>query len=193
MRFKMQADRIYFPGSPWPEGHAIAEFAWTARVVDGEVWFDLHLKSADYYAERDFDDEDEDEDLGDWESPSVWSNYHACTLSSTFWGNPGFRVCRAEQYTPEFLNGLEVLVDPHPEAVEDWDQLAFHIYLLGHDAAARHKIRFERLQGSDLFKIVWTGAIAAAYVGQYEFKHAFSAAISSAQFPQLVGNLQSAP
>lgn len=190
----MQADRIYFQASPWPEGHAIAEFAWTARAVEGDVWFDLHLKSADYYAERDIDDEDDEAQLlSDWESPAAWNNYHACTLSSTFWGNKGFRVCRLEQYRPEFLDGLEMLVDTHPETIEDWDELAFHIYLLGHDAVAQHKIRFERIQGSRQFKIVWTEAIAAAYVGQFEFKHAFSASISSAQFPKLAGNSQSAP
>ena len=189
----MQADRIYFEGNPWPEGHPIAEFAWTAKIVDEEVWFDLHLKSADYYAERDFDDDEEPETLSDWEAPSCWNNYHACTLSSTFWGNPGFRVCSIEQYTPEFLDGREMLVDSHPEAIENWDEMAFHIYLLGHDAVARHRIRFERIQGSQQFKIAWTGAIAAAYVGQYEFKHAFSASISSAQFPALAGNAQAAP
>ena len=192
--FMMPTDRIYFQANPWPEGHPIAEFAWTAKVVDGEVWFDLHLKSADYYAERDIDYEDEEtQALSDWESPATWNNYHACTLSSTFWGNKGFRICRIEQYKPEFLDGLEMLVDTHPEAIEDWDELAFHIYLLGHDAAAKHRIRFERIQGSQQFKIVWTGSIAAAYVGQYEFKHAFSASISSAQFPLLAGNSQSAP
>ena len=190
----MQTDRIYFQANPWPEGHPITEFAWTAKAVEGDVWFDLHLKSADYYAERDIDDEDDEtQELSDWESPTVWNNYHACTLSSTFWGNKGFRICRIEQYKPEFLDGLEMLVDTHPEAIEDWDELAFHIYLLGHDAAAKHRIRFERIQGSQQFKIVWTGSIAAAYVGQYEFKHAFSASISSAQFPLLAGNSQSAP
>ena len=190
----MQTDRIYFQANPWPEGHPITEFAWTAKAVEGDVWFDLHLKSADYYAERDIDYEDEEtQALSDWESPAAWNNYHACTLSSTFWGNKGFRICRIEQYKPEFLDGLEMLVDTHPEAIEDWDELAFHIYLLGHDAAAKHRIRFERIQGSQQFKIVWTGSIAAAYVGQYEFKHAFSASISSAQFPLLAGNSQSAP
>ena len=63
-------DRIHFPGNPWPEGHALTEFAWTARVVDGVVWCDLHLRSADYYAERDIElDEGGDEDLGSsWEA-----------------------------------------------------------------------------------------------------------------------------
>ena len=32
--------RILFPGNPWPEGHALQEFAWTVRLVDGKVWFD---------------------------------------------------------------------------------------------------------------------------------------------------------
>jgi hypothetical protein len=186
-RRHVEPDRIYFKDNPWPEGHPIKEFAWSAKEVDGDVWFDMHLQSADYHAERDLDDDEDVDYPSDWAAPIVWGNYHACTLSSTSWHDGGFRVCARADYTPAFLNGLELLVDPDPEAVEDHDDFAFHVYLLGHDAVARHRIRFERIGDSMRFKILWSGLIAQAYVGDYEFKHEFSAVISAAEFPQLPG------
>ncbi|SFM71525.1 hypothetical protein [Marinobacter zhejiangensis] len=181
----MEADRIYFKDNPWPEGHPIKEFEWSAKEVDGDVWFDLHLKSADYYSERDIEDDEDVDYPSSWDAPNVWGNYHACTLSSNKWHNGGFRVCAKADYSPEFLDGLELLVDPDPDAHEDWDDFAFHIYLLGHDAAARHRIRFDRIDGTDRFRITWLGAIALAYVGDHEFKHEFSAQVSSAPLPSL--------
>ncbi len=183
----MQPDRIYFKDNPWPEGHPIKAFAWSAREVEGDVWFDFHLESADYHAERRIQDDEEVDYPSDWAAPIVWGNYHACTLSSDYWHEGGFRVCASADYTPELLDGLELIVDPDPDAIEDFDDLAFHIYLLGHDAVGQHRIRFERIGDSLRFRIVWSGLIAQAYVGDYEFKHEFSAVISSAEFPRLPG------
>ncbi len=181
----MEADRIYFKDNPWPEGHPVKEFTWSAKEVDGDVWFDMHLKSADYYTERYIEDDDDADYPSGWAAPIVWGNYHACTLSSNYWHDGGFRLCAKADYTPDFLDGLEVEVDPSPEAIEEWDDLAFHIYLLGHDAVARHRIRFERIGTTTRFKIIWSGLIAQAYVGDYDFKHEFSVIVSSAEFPEL--------
>ncbi len=35
------------------------------------------------------------------------------------------------------------------------------------------------------FNITWLGAIAMAYVGDYEFKHEFAAVVAAAEFPWL--------
>lgn len=183
----MEADRIYFKDNPWPEGHPIKEFTWSAKEVDGNVWFDMHLKSADYYSERNIEYGQDTDYPSDWEAPIVWNNYHSCTLSSNYWHNGGFKVCTKEEYTPEFLNGLEVEVDSHPKLPENLDDLAFHIYLLGHDAVAQHRIKFERIGDSMRFKIIWSGKIALAYSGDYEFKHDFYALISNAVYPELSG------
>jgi len=186
----MDVNRIYFKGNPWPEGHAVKQFAWSATVRDGYVWFDMHLESEDYSAERDIDDDDEDiEYASSWEAPGVWYNYHACTLSSNNWHEGGFKVCRLQDYSPEHIDGLEIAVDPNPESIEDWDDLAFHIYLLGHDSAAKHRIKFERIGDSLAFTIVWAGKIAQAYVGDYEYKHDFNLVLTDVVFPQLSGNL----
>lgn len=184
--------RIFFTGNPWPEGHPVKEFRWTAAVRDGQVWFDLHLRSDDYEAEREIEDpeeEDETEDgeyRGDWQSASVWTNYHRCTLSSTHWGQgDGFAVCALADYGLEKLDGLELAVDePPPDDIED---NVFHIYLLGHDAAAAHRVRFDRIPGSDRFNITWTGRIALAYTGDYEYRYEFAAHLYDVQAPSLPG------
>lgn len=183
----LEQDRIYFKDNPWPEGHPIQEFVWSAKEVNGDIWFDIHLKSADYYAERDIEYDEDKTYPSDWECPLAWGNYHACILSSSYWGDSGFKVCKKADYTPEFLDGLELMVDSKPVSIDNFDDLAFHIYLLGHDAVSNHKIRFERLNRSAQFKVIWTGLIAQAYVGDYEFKYEFWTVISSAQFPVLSG------
>lgn len=179
----MKPDRIYFKDNPWPEGHPIKEFTWSAKEIDGEIWFDFHLESDDYYAERDIEDDENTEYPSDWAAPIVWGNYHSCILSSSYWDNDGFRVCTKADYTPELLDGLELVLDPDPEALEDFEDLAFHIYLLGHDAVGKHKIRFDRIDETSRFRITWSGNIARTYVGDYEFKQDFSLVISSADFP----------
>ncbi len=180
-----QENRIWFAGNPWPEGHPIAAFEWTVEVRDGIVWMLIHLKSSDYYSERKIVDEGVDY-YSDWGSPLVWRNYHACTMSCTYWHHGGFPVCPVEQFSPEFLDGYEAVVDPLPESADtDFDDLAFHIYLLGHDAVAGHRIRFRRRANSDRFDIEWTGKIANAYVGDYDYKRDFRAQIFDVLFPSL--------
>ncbi len=177
----MPTRRIHFKNNPWPEGHPINDFAWTARVEDGQVWFDLHLVTFDYYAERSIEEEDPG-DESSWRSPSVWANYHYCTLSPTRWGEVGgFLACPLSEYSAERIDGVEFQVDEPPP--EDTEDNAFHIYLLGHDAAASHRIRFMRRAGTDRFDIHWSGRIALAYIGHYDYEHAFEACIEDVAFP----------
>jgi hypothetical protein len=49
----MERNRIYFKDNPWPEGHPIKEFVWSARIEGSDVWFDMHLETENYYSERD--------------------------------------------------------------------------------------------------------------------------------------------
>jgi hypothetical protein len=177
--------RLLFPGNPWPEGHSIEEFAWTARLVDGEVRFDLHLRSANYDNEREIDDDGAEYD-SDWEAPIVWNNYHRCTLSSTSWGDSGgFRVSPAGDYAPAWLDGRAFTVDPAEGEIDDPDEHTFHIYLLGHDSVANHRIAFRRIGASDLFDIEWTGEIALTYSGDYALSRRFEARIHGVLFPHL--------
>lgn len=187
----MEKNRIYFENNPWPEGHPIKAFEWEAKVKDGDVWFDFHLESDDYYSERDIEDDEDVEYESDWAAPIVWGNYHSCTLSTNYWHEGGFKVCKASEYTPDFLDGYEVQIDMHPENIEERDDLAFHIYLLGHDAAACHKIKFIRNKENGKFSINWNGRIAQAYIGDYEFRHNFKAKINELNMPQIENSITS--
>lgn len=184
-------DRIHFPGNPWPEGHAMTEFAWTVRVLDGVAWCDLHLRSADYYAERDIENEEDDETIEeertDWQSPIVWGNYHRCTLSSTYWDNDrGFPLCASGDFTPDWLDGRTFEIDTIAGGTltgVELDDLAFHVYLLGHDSVANHRIAFQRVGDSDRFDITWTGDIALTYAGDDDLAHRFEPRIRAVPFP----------
>lgn len=182
---EMKSNRIYFEGNPWPEGHPIKKFEWKARVKDGEVWFDVHLESANYYSERDIDDDEDIEYESDWQAPIAWENYHSCILSTNYWHEGGFKVCDVSDYSPESLDGLELEIDMHPDQIDDIEDLALHVYLLGHDAVACHKVKFIREGSSDRFTLCWAGRIARVYVGDYEYKHPFNFTIENQEFPKL--------
>lgn len=179
-------NRIWFEGNPWPEGHPIKEFQWSAEIRDGLVWFHLHLVTADYYSERNVDDSEPTENDSDWKAPIVWGNFHWCTISSTEWHNGGFPVCPVGEFSLDSLDGYVATIDPLPIDTSgdwDWDRLAFHTYLLGHDSVAGHKIRFERKSGTDNFDILWEGRIALSYSGDYEYRYEFRAQIFSVPGP----------
>ena len=85
--------RIFFPRSPWPNGHRIERFVWSGRLDDLGLWFDLHLETASY---REDGEGDESRSQNDWTSPSVWCNYHRCTISSVKWASErGVQVASA--------------------------------------------------------------------------------------------------
>jgi hypothetical protein len=174
--------RIFFAGNPWPEGHAISEFEWTAHAVEGRVRCAFHLKSANYYAERRVKN---DEDA-DWLAASVWDNYHACTLSSTQWHEGSFDACALGDYTADKLDGLTLQVDKvNGDVDEDRDGYVFHIYLLGHDAVANHLIEFKRIAGTDCFNIDWSGNVALAYAGRLKPEYKFRAQILNVKMPKV--------
>lgn len=105
-------------------------------------------------------------------------------MSTSEWHKGGFHVCSQKEFSEANLNGLELEIDSEPGSIKDWNDLAFHIYLLGHDAVAKHKIKFIRAADS-LFEIHWSGKIAQAYVGDYDFKHEFNTVLKDVQFPKL--------
>lgn len=180
----MSKSRIYFKDNPWPEGHPIRNFELKAKVVDGYVWFDIDLETENYYSERDIEDDENVEYPSDWDAPIVWGNFHRCSISTS--ESEGFKVCRESEYNADFIDGFEIAVDSNIDFDEhEWSDFTFHIYLLGHDAVTKHKFSFERIQDSELYRIKWSGKIALAYVGEYEFKHEFSADICGVPFPKI--------
>lgn len=183
----MQADRIYFKDNPWPQGHAIKQFTWSAKELAGDIWFEFYLKTVGYNADHNVDDVKDYEHPSDWVTPGTWRNYGWAKITP----NSGFRVCSKAQYNIDFVDGLALEVDPNPEDFEDFSDYAFGIYLLGHDTVAKHHIKFERIGQSTQFKILWTGAIALTYDclfdKHFNFDHSFFALISGAEFPAVSG------
>lgn len=178
-------NRIFFKGNPYPKGHRIEEFIWSARLKKEEgLIFDFHLKTEDYYAEDTSSSDDEKEDISDWKSKIVWGNYHKCTMSSTYWSGNGIVVGSKERKIDfSKLLGKTLVADPLPQANDtDNEDLAFSIYLLGHDDCANHKITFCKQYDKSTFDINWNGNIALSYAGDYEFKYTFEATIKKTKF-----------
>lgn len=182
----MNDDRIWFPGNPWPGGHRIRTFAW-GGLLDPEAGlrFAFELTSEDYDAEDppglDGDDDGDDEPEADFGTRAVWLNYHRCRIDPS----AGFVVG-----TPDEPLDFDALAD-HTFAVDhlddvagfdDPDDLAFHIYLLGHDSVADHRIRFTAGHRPLAFALEWDGRIALTYVGEEEFAHRFRARVGQAVF-----------
>lgn len=178
-----EGDRIWFPGNPWPEGHRIVEFAWGGRLDPGVgVRFTFELVSADYDEDDPPGAEDgDDEPESDFEAKIAWCNFHRCSVSSA----GGFVVG-----TPDEPLDFATLADrtfrvDRPEdlaGLDDDDDLAFHIYLLGHDSVADHRIRFPVVHAPFEFELEWDGRIALTYVGDVELRHGFHVRVRAAAF-----------
>lgn len=183
---------IKFIDSAYPKTHLLEEFTWSGRLDDfGRLWFDLHLKSQDYYlseGEDYIDDEDDDDSentsINQWQSAIVWDNYHQCTISSAYWSNDrGILLTEGEErFNFDSVNNKQFLLDTLPLSDDKLESdLAFEIYLHGHDLCANHNLVFTKLDNG-LFDIKWNGMVALAYSGFYEFIHEFNAHIPDAIF-----------
>jgi hypothetical protein len=173
-----QINRIFFKDNPFPNGHRIKKFVWSGELdPDKGLIFHFHLETEDYDEED--EEEFEEEDMPDWLSKTVWNNYHKCRLSS---GN-GIRIAAPGQLCDfSQWDTLTLTADPVPLA-DDWDpdDLAFDIYLLGHDSCADHRIQIKRLKENE-FRIHWSGKIALTYKGEYEFRYEFEANLDQVGF-----------
>jgi len=181
---KNEMNRIYFKGNPYPKGHKIKEFIWDGRLKKNKgLIFDFHLVT-DYYYEEDDPEDEEEEDKASWVSKIVWSNYHQCTMSSTYWDGNGILIgSKNNKFEFQTLLGHKLIVDSiHNGQDYDHEELAFNIYLLGHDDCANHKISFTKQHDKSTFDIEWEGKIALSYSGDYEFKHSFKSKINNAKF-----------
>jgi hypothetical protein len=181
----MATGRIWFADSPWPHGHALETLVWDGRLEpDSGLWFDLHLRSMKY-AEKPPAWEDDAADGSAWRSPSVWRNYHRCTLSSTKWHRGGF-LAGAPRAPLDLARLAETtfVVDglPPPPGWDLEDDARFHIYLLGHDSAADHRIRFVPEAAGVSFALAWHGRIALTYAGDSEFLHGFRVEAAGSSF-----------
>ncbi len=180
--------RIYFLNNPYPKGHLLEEFVWSGRLEPNTgIWFDLHLKTKPYYEEDDSEViEDIEEDPEGWKAKIVWANYHQCILSSTYWNEKAGILVGTSSKKLDFQNLATKVFEadklPRPAAFDINEDPPFHIYLLGHDDCAEHKITFLNSQKERFYDIKWEGKIALAYSGDYEFKYDFKTEIFQTQF-----------
>jgi len=176
--------RIFFPGNPWPAGHPIKTAQWTAKLGADGLRLHFHVNSYDYDHEDDSDDDELDDD---WKARGTWGNYHACTLSSTHWEHPGILVAKPgkpfdlEKLEGKTLRADRVLGNQLPDAYER-DDLAFGIYLLGHDTACDHRIRFVKRRGPSTYDIEWRGRIALTYMGRSKVEYSFRLVLPKLRF-----------
>lgn len=186
---------ITFIDSAYPKAHQLEAFSWSGRLDEaGKLWFDLHLKSQDYYrseGEEYIEEEEEDDDddtiydsWNSWQSKIVWDNYHQCTISSSYWSDEQ-GICIGDEANPFCFSALQDRVfhlDTLPLSEEETEQeVAFGIYLLGHDWCANHRLAFKALNNGS-YDIHWSGKIALAYGGFYDYLHDFQAHITDATF-----------
>ena len=165
------ADRIFFSdGNPWAEGHAVKRCYLDAQIYEGDLLqVIIHFESNEY-CDNDGGQFLDNGKEGDWESKTVWNNYHSCNIDGV--------ILRATPGNPISLESLESSVhhiDPLPEALERFveDELEFSIYLLGHDSVADHRIELGELSEAG-YPMKWTGRIALSYSGEYDFDYAFA-------------------
>jgi hypothetical protein len=180
--------RIWFPGNPWPDGHRIAKFHWKGWLSpqDG-AGFGLSLKTATYdeddRAELDYGEESPDDEerypFGGFKG--TWMNYSSASIDAM----QGF-VAGTPDEPLDFgrLAEREFHVDPLDQVAdyEDDDEYAFHVYLLGHDSVADHRIRFPVRHAPSRFDVEWTGRVALTYIGDDEFRYEFRAQVPAAGF-----------
>lgn len=177
-------NRIFFEGNPYPKGHKLEKVVWSGHLdPEKGIYFDFDLETEKYYTDDDSTDSSDPE--SDWTSKGVWGNYHRCRISS----NEGILIATDESpldfnaFAPRLLTA-----DKLPDGVnilpDDWsdDELAFHIYLLGHDTCAEHSINFIERNSDGSFNIDWKGRIALTYGGDYEFNHNFAATLNNIKF-----------
>jgi hypothetical protein len=180
-----EPNRIYFLGNPYPKGHALEEFLWNGRIDEDEsMWFDFHLTTDPYHVDNDEEyNEEEDALLSTWESKGMWGAYGQCTLSSSRWGLEGIQINRtaAKAVFNDFITE-PLLAHTLPLGPDfDCNEVAFGIYLIGHDSCANHRIKVTET-GKNKFDIEWSGKIALHYTGESEYKYDFSIHLPNTEF-----------
>ncbi|TPN82816.1 hypothetical protein [Aquimarina algicola] len=193
----MTQNRIWFKNNPWPEGHAIKEVKLYGVLKSDRVLLHLSIKSEDYYAkegweatrerEKTYDDALYDKGIEDnWQMMAGWLNYHSCHIQPNEYHLLGDHKI---PFALDTLDSLTIALDNPPPEDKNWggisfDDLAFHCYVLGHDAVGYHNISFSSAK-TDMpyhYDIDWTGKVALAYMGDEEFKYDFKIQLRDVPF-----------
>ena len=179
-------NRIWFKDNPWPDGHGLKEVRFYGLLREDGVYLHLEIKSENYYAKEGYENlqdiaDEHDEILekkgieDEWKYYGGWLNFHACHIQPNkelLLGN------EQHPFTIQTLPNLMLEADHPPPESETWggisfDNLAFHCYILGHDAVGYHSIRSKSAKSPFSYNIDWHGKVALAYMGDEEFRYSF--------------------
>ena len=189
--------RIWFKENPWPGGHTIETARFAVHIVEDVddvpnaigAQLQLSIESMEYADEptEEIADIGEDEEEVSWSSRGQWEAHTRCRINGTdvVIGSEmePFALSRFENWDVKFDEGMTEL--PEDMDIED---LTFICYVLGHDAVADHALQFRATPGrANHFDIDWTGAVALAYSGEYEFEYRFRAELRGIPFEKIQG------
>ena len=196
MKMDKISNRIWLKDNPWPEGHGLKDVRFYGVLSEEGVFLHLEIASEDYYAKEGYDKcsdiaEKHDEALeeqgeeDDWKYYSGWLNFNACHIRPNI-----YPILGNEQnpFSMKELSDLELIMDDPPPKEDSWggidfDNLAFHCYVLGHDAVGHHHIKIISAGEIPLrYDIDWEGKIALAYEGDNEFRYSFKVQLRNIPF-----------
>ena len=178
-------NKIYFSNSPFTNGHKVIDFVWSARLDENfDLWMDLHLESDNYDEEEEYkDDLDEIDDISEENAEKqLWINYDHAIISSTYWNNKGIKIENEAQLDFNQLNKKTFEIDPLPVNLDESENLAFGISMLGNDTVAQHEITFLDTEEFGVFDIKWKGKVANTYLGENEFDYDFYVYMKNIKF-----------
>ncbi|WP_291069732.1 MULTISPECIES: hypothetical protein [unclassified Empedobacter] len=178
-------NKIYFSNSPFTNGHKVIDFVWSARLDENfDLWMDLHLESDNYDEEEEYkDDLDEIDDISQENAEKqLWINYDHAIISSTYWNNKGIKIDNDAQLDFNQLNKKTFEIDPLPVNLDESENLAFGISMLGNDTVAQHEITFLDTEEFGVFDIKWKGKIANTYLGETDFDYDFYVYMKNIKF-----------
>ena len=145
---------------------------------------DLHLESDNYDEEEEYkDDLDEIDDISEENAEKqLWINYDHAIISSTYWNNKGIKIDNDAQLDFNQLNKKTFEIDPLPVNLDESENLAFGISMLGNDTVAQHEITFLVTEEFGVFDIKWKGKIANTYLGETDFDYDFYVYMKNIKF-----------
>ena len=94
-----EENRIYFFGSPYPNGTKIKTFEWSGRLQKGRgLIFDFHLEADEFQIyPNDEIDVDVMKSFDSKYEEASWADDCTCILSSTYWDNLGILIGTSER------------------------------------------------------------------------------------------------
>ncbi|MEM6724885.1 MAG: hypothetical protein AAF598_12650 [Bacteroidota bacterium] len=191
----LNPNRIWFKDNPWPNGHALEKVRFFGILSENGIFLHLEIASEKYYAAEGWehirkiakahDSQLEKQNVtDDWLYYSSWLNYHSGHIKPN---NPIMLGNAEHSFSMDALHQMVLRLDDPPPIEATWggldfDGMAFHCYVLGHDAVAHHQIQIQEANKPFEYDIDWTGKVALAYGGDEDFRYDFIVQLRNLRF-----------